>query len=827
MPASRRDIVATLLERHIAAQPSSAGMLVTRLSRNERFLMLGLSILFADRLDLAVATRAIRELRRRGLDSPDALAAASLRELTAALAAAGYGSPHPAAEKLRELGRSIEREYGGDLEQLRKRADREPEVERKLLKDFDGVGNVAVDIFFQHAQGAWRELFPFLAPRARRAAEELGLPGEPRALAKLAGLQLPLLGASLITVYSAKDYEDVLSKARHSSKPRIIHGELPQIKAKRQFEEESATEDVSQQRATTGNLAKPPVTKPTTSGGPRTSGRSAGSKPPGSAKPPAERPPRGVPPQGHALLRTPGTAIVGEFFPVIFGLAKTRGEAGAETGRLELPGSVKGEYVLEVELVAEGFDVEEGQSLYNSLPVTWEKWDPKGRVQLRARPQEERLLTKTISATFIVDGQVLAMIERQISVGRSAAELGSAVPQRSPSVVEQVPPADTLDLTVIIQQVEPSAPGKLLWRYYSPHRDHVNVPGSEYRDIGQDARVFAKSLMEGVGAKEGGQGLHSLLRTRGKRIAKNMPLSFWRLLREIADYVKRPPSILLMSEEPYMPWELAVVPDPVLDPTIALPFLCAQAVTGRWLFGGPPPKAAHATDIAVSSMAVVSGVYWGPELKRLLRAEEEAACLRDIYDADPIEARYSKVLAAICGRPPAQVLHFSVHGQFDSSGQTGLLFPRPKPRRSKPKKGKAAGQAYEVLDPDEIEDKRMRGGPLVFLNACQVGSTAQILGDYTGVATAFVKAGASVVVAPLWSVRDEIAKDIALRFYEEIVRSGGAKTPAEIFREQRLRFGPRQRSGTYLAYQFFGHPGTKVKLTIDRDKVPDGCVGTA
>lgn len=395
MPASRRDIVTTLLEHHPAAQPRSAGMRVTRMSRNERFLMLGLSTLFASRLDLAVATRAISELRRRGLDSPDALAKASLNQLKAALAAAGYGAgSSAAAEILRELGRSVEREYGGDLEQLRKRADRDPAAERKMLKGFFGVGNVAVDIFFQNTQAAWKELFPFLAPRARHAAEELGLPGEPRSLAKLAGGQLPLLGASLVQVYSMKDYDKVLFKARFGSYPAEDYEDLLRVKAKRSFDKGPTFEDFIKRaksrqaikratkpkphapRATPspgpappvpsaapmpsehrGQRAKPPLDEPAVTPGsrgaappPRAAAANGDERPPppppdgppttgvGGGPPPPDAPSREVPPRGHALLRTPGTAVVGEFFPVTFGLAKTRSEAGAETGLLEGPG---------------------------------------------------------------------------------------------------------------------------------------------------------------------------------------------------------------------------------------------------------------------------------------------------------------------------------------------------------------------------------------------------------------------------------------------------------------------------------------------------------
>jgi CHAT domain-containing protein len=100
--------------------------------------------------------------------------------------------------------------------------------------------------------------------------------------------------------------------------------------------------------------------------------------------------------------------------------------------------------------------------------------------------------------------------------------------------------------------------------------------------------------------------------------------------------------------------------------------------------------------------------------------------------------------------------------------------------------------------------------PLVFLNACQVGTGDALLGTYTGMGSAFLTAGAAAVIAPLWSVDDGKARAIALQFYEEVLEKG--ISPAEFIRGLRARF--QQDSdvvdSTPLAYQFFGHPQLKV-----------------
>jgi CHAT domain-containing protein len=153
------------------------------------------------------------------------------------------------------------------------------------------------------------------------------------------------------------------------------------------------------------------------------------------------------------------------------------------------------------------------------------------------------------------------------------------------------------------------------------------------------------------------------------------------------------------------------------------------------------------------------------------------------------------VMSCITGSPRVDVLHFAVHGNYDTQGnQDGLVLTD---RR--------------VLDPTVVRGLPMAGRPFVFLNACQVGTGQEILGDYGGMAMAFIRAGACGVVAPLWSINDKVAADLALAFYDK-VREG--ESPAAVLREARGAHGaePKTTSGTHFAYQFFGHPGMKLAV---------------
>jgi len=77
----------------------------------------------------------------------------------------------------------------------------------------------------------------------------------------------------------------------------------------------------------------------------------------------------------------------------------------------------------------------------------------------------------------------------------------------------------------------------------------------------------------------------------------------------------------------------------------------------------------------------------------------------------------------------------------------------------------SGGYAAQYLKPQHVESVTMPRPMFVFLTACQVGAGQRVLGDYAGLATAFLSAGAAGVVAALWNVKDLAARDVAVNFY--------------------------------------------------------------
>jgi hypothetical protein len=148
--------------------------------------VLVMAILMSARIRASIAFDASRALFQAGWTSPKRLAQASWEERAKVLNEAGYARyDERTSTMLGETAELLLGCYQGDLRRLRADADADPSRERKLLKQFQGMGDVGVDIFFREVQAAWDELRPFVDRRTRQAASELGLPTGPRRLAEL------------------------------------------------------------------------------------------------------------------------------------------------------------------------------------------------------------------------------------------------------------------------------------------------------------------------------------------------------------------------------------------------------------------------------------------------------------------------------------------------------------------------------------------------------------------------------------------------------------------------------------------------------------------
>lgn len=490
--------------------------------------------------------------------------------------------------------------------------------------------------------------------------------------------------------------------------------------------------------------------------------------------------------------------VVGVAQDITVGVSATLSEKVAGSG-MEIPETAGDEFILTVQIVADGFALadkegaEEGDpSWRHDLAVTRNQPYPKVVVELVADPIKGEIEIRRIRVLYSIGGQVIGVGERSVAVVATAAVVAAApAPGLAARTAMAVPVSkEPADLTVVILH-DPEVDGRLLWAFSTPH-EAVSVPATDFTtDIGGSPEAFSQRLrtqVETAEATEGQPLLRQTLKGIGRTITQQMPTQMWEILRSVAEQrADSPPTVLILSQEPYVPWELAVMEHPLDESTP--PFFGAQAVTGRWIFGQdklkwPPPEV-----VAMDKLAVVYGIYEHARLAALPEALEEKTKLETDYAALPVRATLSAVSQLLAGAPPANVLHFAIHGRFQEAAGAGLLMEDGAPFPS-----------WAVSGTD------LTASPLVFLGACQVGAGEAVLGDYSGMAEAFLQAGASAVVAPLWSVRDSVAKDIALRFYPGALDDH--LTPAELLRRERANFGGEGQplTATHLAYLFYGHP---------------------
>ena len=261
-------------------------------------------------------------------------------------------------------------------------------------------------------------------------------------------------------------------------------------------------------------------------------------------------------------------------------------------------------------------------------------------------------------------------------------------------------------------------------------------------------------------------------------------------------------NLLIVSDEPWIPWELVKPYDVVEGRDVEDDHLAAAWQMSRWLSGAAVPS-----DLDIRTARLVVPMF---DLDFVWKEIEyfDSLAARQIEVAPPISTRAEFLEAAEKGGE--QLYHFATHANFNEAFvdespivlQGDPLFPSDLTRR------RAQGMRREK--------------PLVFLNTCHgarvgfnltgLGGWAQRLVDQLGV-TAFVGA--------LWEVNDELASRFAQAFYEEL---WAGKTLGEAFHSARQQVRAMQSGNpTWLAYTLYGDPNSRIVWTAGgRAQTPRG-----
>lgn len=212
MTAAPKELVDRLLARYGGETYAEAmGLDLSQNTPMPLFLWLVAANLFSARIGADQALQAARALKAAGLTTAEHMANATWKERVLILNRNGYARfDEKTSTFLQDMADHCRDAYGGDLRKLREAAGRDPAEERRLLKQFKGIGDVGADIFFREVQGAWDELYPFADARALEAGRRLGLGDDAQDLAAhVERARFPALLTALIRADRDKALDDI------------------------------------------------------------------------------------------------------------------------------------------------------------------------------------------------------------------------------------------------------------------------------------------------------------------------------------------------------------------------------------------------------------------------------------------------------------------------------------------------------------------------------------------------------------------------------------------------------------------------------------------
>lgn len=405
------------------------------------------------------------------------------------------------------------------------------------------------------------------------------------------------------------------------------------------------------------------------------------------------------------------------------------------------------------------------------------KGHPSGRVTRRFRVENGRLVSALPTKSTAL------------------AAPGSAAPPPPPPQLAVIAGLDPYDLTISVADT-----GENDFRHFHLIADapaigkHLEVPWNLSDKTGEIVSNYMKDFVA-----EGLEPTTRLaqLKGAGVQLFRATPPEFQKLFWEMIDASKPPKTILVVSDDPYIPWELMVPRRSVARKIQTLKPLGVEFCVGRWIRGdytSPPQQIRLDRTYVVAPTYVIASknLKWAPQEAAFVCSSFKPSSTIDPADFDKIEkALQDKGIT---------LLHFICHGAADSTQQTVYL---------RDMVNNLSGSVMEGSD--EFVTAFFRDHTFVFLNACEVGRTAPALVGVNGLPATFLRLGASGVVAALWSVKDDLAHQVAETFYRTVLQQP-QKPFAEILRDIRSQAYAGSAEDTYAAYCFYGSPLARRKL---------------
>jgi endonuclease III len=163
------------------------------------FQLLVLCMLASKPIDATIAMRAGHELFAAGLRTPKAVLASDRRTMIRAFGRAHYVRyDESSATRLTDMAQRVSDEFSGNLREIAQRSRHDIGAAKRILKQFNGIGDTGADIFLREVQDVWTWVRPYFDKRAIAGAKKLGLPADPTELGRMAPRSNARLAAALV-----------------------------------------------------------------------------------------------------------------------------------------------------------------------------------------------------------------------------------------------------------------------------------------------------------------------------------------------------------------------------------------------------------------------------------------------------------------------------------------------------------------------------------------------------------------------------------------------------------------------------------------------------
>jgi hypothetical protein len=456
-----------------------------------------------------------------------------------------------------------------------------------------------------------------------------------------------------------------------------------------------------------------------------------------------------------------------------------------------------------VELSAPGFTVEGPRA----APMTVKrKRDPQTeqvtfRVTAKS-PGTEPVIRKLI-ATFWQDNNCIGAVTHETTVAPAGYGLPVAGSGHSSAdaLLLRAGAREDADLVIYVRSLQPGVFDVAL-RSRVPGEEYDMKPMGELKLVGTDFEDFFKQVVDpqfstfprdpNLDEAEFEDQLTAWNGSFMSRLA-DLGRGLWTLLPEklreeylrLVSLPTPPRALFVQSDEMTLPWEI-IRPVGMINGQFEEQPLGVRHVLGRWrpgLGARPQPQGMPIKSFIVLNPRYDTGaLYWAD-----FESERLKALLGNLQKPSPVDR---KALDAILSRTDVQMVHFNGHGTLGANAElNGLELENKDSLSAMALHGRPLG---------------LQGHPVLYLNACSVGRTGQILGRPAGFAAICIENGWSGVIAPYWPVYDPWAADCSLALYTKL-RLGRSVGEAlqEIRREQPNNF-------TAQAYSYFGDPWARL-----------------